>query len=108
MEIPQWYFVYFYEDLVNDPLNVIKDILVYIGVYPELLDEKDVENIAVKISFEETLKDGVFMMQRNGKVCDYDNQQNQLFDETVTLMHQDMVDNLRSDLLQKFNLACPI
>ena len=108
--MPDWYFTYFYEDLVNEVTkrNVIKNMLVFIGVYPDVLGDEDLDAIVMMIGFEQMLEDDEFSMQREGKVCNYNNEMNQLEGSTVEFMRDIMIKFLRSELLYKFNSACPV
>ena len=102
-EDPSRFYNYFYEDMVLDTFDGMRNLVEFLGFYE--VNDEDIHNL-LEMSSHDTMKnEGININFRRGKVCGFYEELNQ---ENADIVQQEAVKYLDVDLMEKFNLSCRI
>eukprot|EP01084_Bolivina_argentea_P110807 197795_1 len=111
MKQPMKFYTCFYEHLMFNTFDQIKDILLFIGFYylkDIVITDEDVNNILKRISRDALKKVSITKKDfkyRKGNVCGF---YDELTDENVIIINNLTAHYLVPELVQKFNKTCKI
>ncbi len=103
---PMEFYNYFYDDMVLDPFEGIKNILSFIGFYSLpgiVVTDNDIRNILKKITSDALIEHGANILYRKGKVCGF---HTELTVENANIINNQTAYYLNPELIQKFNKTC--
>ena len=107
---PMRFYNYFYEDMVLNTTQQIKDTLEFIGFYSLEVDgiyitDEDIEAILKRVSGDSLIATGANILLRKGKICGF---YDELTPENAKSCNEQIAKYLLPELIQKYNKTCTV
>ena len=98
------WFLYFYEDIRQNPFGILQDMIWFAG-YQAFIDQEMIQNILSETDIGKRKASADII--NNGDICSFHSERI-LFEETKQRANQLMIDVLSRELIDKFNRTCLI